>query len=685
MSNPLFRHSDRRSPSRTVLAGSMSRRHRSFAARWCSAAALCTLWFLAAGLAGPLAAADFPPVPDQHRQLTEVQGAPGAEAVVLDEEAELWMMDPSAQRMMSTLEVWRRVKVLSPEGAEDYGEIEIRHSRQLRLANFKGRTLLPDGREVEVGSDAVFERTASRAEKEFVTAVAFPNVEPGAILDYSYDLHFDSIFHLEPWYFQTQVPVLRSEIVYHIPNSLVVGAWGKGLPGKDIQQEVQTEKDARRLHVWMENLPALPDEPSSVPDEDLSAKFMLIPKRFDYLGSIQPLLEEWVDVCRLVEDQIYEDVGRKAKAVKRKAKELTAGAGATSRERARVLYDFVRDEIDTLVSWSVFPRNKVGLDDVLEEGRGTNSEKALLLQSLLRAEDLEAELVWAPNRWDGAIDTTVPNPYWFEKVLVRAHLPFDGGEEVVLLDPSDRDLGFGFLNPFNEGVPALIYDKKKPETLNIPLTPARFNRREGTFDLALDADGRLSGEGTLQMHGHHAWVHLGKGRGEKELPEAWEEWLAGRWEGFDVSAVEVEEDRASRRLEVRFQLAQQEGQVLGDEASVQLSRPLGPVDQPFELSPERRRTPVLMFFGDLESLEASVSWPEGWEVEVAPESVRVANAVGRAVTEVAVDDEARELTYKREMEVKGREFNDSESYGALRQLFETMERSDAEPLVLIAE
>lgn len=337
-------------------------------------------------------------------------------------------MDPSAQRMMSTLEVWRRIKVLTPEGAEEYGEVEILHSRQLRLANFKGRTLLPDGREMEVGSDAVFERTESRTERKFVTAVAFPNVEPGAILDYSYDLHFDSIFHLEPWYFQARVPVLRSEIVYHIPDSLVVGAWGKALPGKEIHQEVQSEKGARRLHVWMENLPALADEPASVPDEDLSAKFMLVPKRLEYLGSIQPLMESWRDVCRLVEEQIYENVGRKAKAVRRKAQELTAGLkDASSRERARALYTFVRDEIDTLSSWSVFPRDKVGLDDVLEEGRGTSPEKALLLQALLRAVDLDAQVVWAPNRWDGVIDVSVPNPYWFEKVLVRAHLPFGGG------------------------------------------------------------------------------------------------------------------------------------------------------------------------------------------------------------------------------------------------------------------
>jgi hypothetical protein len=634
----------------------------------------------------PARAASFPPVTEHQKNLTEVSGAPGAEAVVLDTAAEFWMMDLRNQRPNSTIRVRTRVKILTPEGAESYGEVAIPHSRQVRLSNFEGRTVLPDGRELAVDKDAVFRRTSSRSEKEFVTAAAFPAVETGAILDWTYDLSFDSIFYLEPWYLQEEVPVLHTEVLYHIPGTLAVKAWGHSLPGKPFQQEVEREMDGRRLRIWLENVPPLPDEPFSVPEEDLRVKFMLIPKEMDYLGERLPLMDTWKDVCKLIDEQIYQDVGRKARAVKRKAKELAAAAGeGGSRAVAREMYRFVRDDIRTLFSITVFPRSKIGLDDVLESGEGTHTEKALLLQGLLRAADLEADLLWVPNRWDGAIDVEVPNPSWFEKAVVRAHIPFTGGEEVVFLDPSDPRLGFGFLNPTNEDVPALIYDVKDPQTTVIPLTPASQSRRRATMELTLDAEGRITGTGDLELTGHHAWSRMSTGEAPDALRDSWEEWLTGRWEGFEVTGVTVEEDRASRRIRVGWTLAQREEEVLGDEASVQLSRPLGPTSQVFQLEPARRKTPVLIPYPDTDEVTVRLTWPETWEVDAAPEPLKVANSAGEATAEVTVDPDAHSLSYSRNLTISHRQFGNSDAYGDLRTLYERMEKSDAQALVLVAK
>jgi len=645
-----------------------------------------SVFFGVALTVAPVRGASFPPVTEKEKALTEVSGAPDAEAVVLSSNAEFWMMDLRNQRPNSTIRVWTRVKILTAEGAETYGEVAIPHSRQVRLSNFDGRTVLPDGREMAVEKDAVFRRVSSRSEKVFVTAAAFPAVEPGAILDWSYELSFDSIFYLEPWYFQEDVPVLHTEVLYHIPSNLAVKAWGHSLPSKPFQQEVDNEKDGKRLRVWLDNVPALPDEPHSVPSEELRVKFMLIPKEMGYFGERVPLMDTWQDVCKLVDEQVYQEVGRKAKAVKRKAKEVAARAGEDGpRAVAREMYRFVRDEIRTLFSVSVFPRSKTGLDDVLESGEGTNAEKALLLQGLLRAEDLEADLLWVPNRWDGAIDVGVPNPSWFEKAVVRAHIPFPGGEELVFLDPSDPRLGFGFLNPSNEDVPAVLYDVKEPQTTAIPLTPASLSRRRATMELTLDADGRLTGSGELELTGHHAWRRMSTGEDPEDVRDAWEEWLTERWEGFEVDGVTVAEDRAGRRIQVGWTLAQREEEVLGDEATVRLSRPLGPTSQIFQLEPERRKTPVLIPFPDIDEVAVQVTWPGGWEVEVAPEPLEVTNGAGVAAVSVTTDGEGRWLSYARNLTISHRQFNNSDEYGDLRTLYERMEKSDAQALVLVAK
>ena len=57
--------------------------------------------------------------------------------------------------------------------------------------------------------------------------MAFPSVQVGAILDYRYELRFDSIYFLEPWYFSEGVPVRYSEIFFKAPGGLHVQAWSR--------------------------------------------------------------------------------------------------------------------------------------------------------------------------------------------------------------------------------------------------------------------------------------------------------------------------------------------------------------------------------------------------------------------------------------------------------------------------
>lgn len=646
----------------------------------------------------PSLAASFPPIPEAHKQLSEVAGSPDAEAVVLRAEAEFWMMDAQNRRPNSTIRVWRRIKVLTSEGADTFGEVRIPHSRQVRLSNFEARTVLPDGTPIEVPEDAVFRQASSRSQREFITAVTFPKVEPGVILDWSYDLAFDSLFYLEPWYFQDSIPVLYSEIVFHVPETIAVKEWGRSLPGKLIEREVASERDGRRLRVWLENLPAMPDEPFSPPESDLLARFMLVPTVISYPGQfggqLVPLMETWKDTCKLFEETQYQPLQRKSGAVKKKARGLAKAAVAEGiravtpearRAVAEAMYRFVRDDIRTRASLSIFSRDKITLDDVLETGEGTSVEKAILLQSLLAVASLNADLLWVPNRWEGSIDPAIPNPFWFEKAMVRAHLPAAGGTDLVLLDPSDRRLGFGFLHPTNEGVVALVFDEKDPKLIRVPLTPAHLSRRRAEVDLRLEAEGRLTGRGVLEMSGHHAWRHLSAGESTEAREESWQEWLDRRWPGFHITEIQSEENREGRSLQVTWKLEQREAEVLGDEASIQPSVPLGPVSQPFELEPEERKTPVWLTFGDTDLVETRITWPEGWELEAVPEAVAVANFAGVAQTQVEVDEAARALTYLRNMTLTRRDFSNSEEYSALRTIFETMETSDAQSLVWVAE
>lgn len=640
-------------------------------------AVVALLALAASALARP-AAADFPPVTDAERTLKTVSGEPGAPAVTLFKNAELWMMDIARQETSSRLAVRTRVKILTEEG-KSHGEISIPHSGYVRLQSFRGRTVLPDGRVVPVPADAKFKRRMSRRDRTFVTSVAFPEVEIGAILDYEYELRFDSLFLLEPWFFSDEVPVAHSEIVYHFPAEIQARVWARDPLKAGLQQDKnQAVRGKLVFRAWADNLPAIAPEPSGVPFSDLATQMMMVPTVFDNGYAHQKLMDDWAATSDLIFSQ-YDGARRRAGSAKRKAKELAGAPKLSTRDKTSALYRFVRDEIETEELEGVFLGGDSSVDGVLSEKRGHYAEKALLLETMLDAVKVDARLVWASDRGRGIIDVQLPNPTWFQKVLVAAQI--DG--QRVFLDPSDTSLGMGQLQPGYEGTPAVLPDRKKPETITLPDTPFDQNRREAALDLALDAEGALAGSGRLTFAGHHAWQRIGWIGDSPTAEEAWKKWLEEELDGFRVAGVKIEESVEERKLEVSWSMAQREEDALGDEAAVVPSRPLGPVTQPFVLGAARRRSPVLFEYGDRDDVTLTLRWPEGWQVESSPKPAARTSPAGAIAVSVEVDEPARALTYKRRLDITRKSFESRDLFEAIRNLFAETEKSDGQSIVLV--
>ncbi|HZF12608.1 MAG TPA: DUF3857 domain-containing protein, partial [Thermoanaerobaculia bacterium] len=216
--------------------------------RW--SVALTAVIFVHVGVPGAARGADaFPPITDAERALKSVDGAPNAPAAVLFHNGEFQMLDRVKHEVFSRLSVQGRIKILTEEG-KSQGEIEIEHSEDVRLSGFAGRTVLPDGTVVPLPADAMFVRRTSKNRNLYVTAIAFPAVQVGAILDYRYDLRFDSIFFIEPWYFARRLPTLHSEIVYFIPKSMSVQTWSRDIFGVGIKSESSDTVRGVRARHW---------------------------------------------------------------------------------------------------------------------------------------------------------------------------------------------------------------------------------------------------------------------------------------------------------------------------------------------------------------------------------------------------------------------------------------------------
>jgi len=638
-------------------------------------AAVAALALLALTLAPTALAADFAPVTDAERAFDAFPGDPTAPAVVLFERARLKLLD-YPRDVFSLLEVEVRIKILDQQGAELFGEIRIPHSKLNRLSGFAGRTVLPDGEVMPVGEDAMFVEEASRSERRYVTKAAFPAVVPGAILDYRYSLRWDSLFHLEPWLFANEVPTLHSEITYIVPPGLGIQPWGREVGGVKLQAETERHSTGTHLKVWADNVPGVPDEPQRFPFLDLSSRFMAVPTEVVVSGGSIPLMNSWDSTCDILESNYQGQLRKKRKAHKL-AKELAAGA-TTARQRVEAIYRFVRDEVQTEPSLGVIVGDG-SLDRVVEDRRGSVAEKGLLLAEMLDEVGIEAQMVWAASRFEGRVDPELPNPWWFDRILVAVDL---GGER-VFVDPVERGLGIGRLEAAFEGMPALLYHPRKPQVIELPTSPPGDSLRRAVVELTVDGEGRASGSGTLRLTGHRATPVL-RHAGDDELAEAWSEALGELLPGFDVSAVELDPSREDAAVVVSWQMTLRDEAVLGDELSLIPSRPVGPTRQPFALPPDKRRTPVQLDYAHRDEVELVITWAEGWEPEAVPATERYDGPAGSVACQVQVDRDARELRYSRSFQIDRVEFGAGAQYQVLRDLYAAAEKSDAQELVLAA-
>ena len=621
-------------------------------------------------------AAEFPPITDAERALTAVPGEPNAPAVVLFKKSEFLMLGYGTRgQISSSFLVEVRTKILTEEG-KNLGEVSIAHSDFVRLQGFQGRTVLPDGRVLLLPDDAKFERKVSTRQKRSVTSVAFPGVTVGAILDYRYELRFDSMYFLEPWYFSDELPVLHSEVTFKIPAEVRAKAWSSDPYKVGLHTESRQTTLGTEVRVWADNLPSVPDEPYGVPFVDLATQMMLLPTVYQTAYEHTELMASWESVCRLF-DELYQKARRKEGDAVKQARGLAATGGA--QQKAEAVFRFVRDTIETEDGEGIWGGEGSSVGKTLADRRGTTPDKALLLQTMLDAVGISSRLVWAAGRSQGQIDPQLANPAWFDRVLVAAEI--DGRR--VFLDPSDRSLAFGQLQYDYEGTPAVLVDKKKPETVVLPETPFDQNARRAVVDLTLDAEGSLVGTGELVLTGHHAWERIDWQDDDAKTLEAWKEWLDDRYKGFVVSDVKFDERPDERRVQLTWKLAQREEDVLGDETSLVPSRPLGPVSQPFVQAAELRRSPVVFDYPDRDEVELRLQWPEGWRVDTAPTLIKQEREQGAFVLEVEEKTAERTLVVRRRFELHARRIARTQDFEAVRSLFAAVEKSDAQTLALV--
>lgn len=316
---------------------------------------------------------------------------------------------------------------------------------------------------------------------------AFANVREGSIIEYEYIISSDFLFNIQPWVFQQEIPVLWSQYTVSLPqflNYISVPQGGLSYYLKERKDKVGSYSvDVKRNAVYgggmesdriniscgisdfrwvMKDVPAFNEEAYTSSPENYVAKL-----EFQLAGYLEPLEPEkimttWEDMTKrlLKREDFGQQIEKSADWISPFVKNAV-GAASTWEEKARKIYNYVRDQFTCTDYDQLFVQES--LKKVAEKKAGGVAEINLLLTAMLRNAGLDAEPVILSTRENGFAYENYPILSRFNYVICR--LKAEGKE--WLLDAARPGMGFGKLHyECYNGHARVVNDAATPIKLN---------------------------------------------------------------------------------------------------------------------------------------------------------------------------------------------------------------------------
>lgn len=593
----------------------------------------------------------------------------------------------------------RRIKLLTEAAYDAWGTASVTYraeDRAQRLDDLEGHTFVlgPDGQieRHEMKKDAVFTEDID-GEYERVR-FTLPALQPGAIIEYRYEIESDHPGYLPDWSFQTSEPTLWSEYRYEIPELLDYTTQFQGTQPLSVREAEPSRMRMRfdvgktsayrtrsfnmsmnaQKHRWaMQDVPALREEPFMTTPEDYRAKLRFQLTRIGVPGEL-PLwtMKSWADNANdlLEADYFGREIGRH-KELRRQAEKLTEGI-ADEAEKLRAVYDFVRTTIQF--------NGEMGygldhdLDDVLEAKTGSSAEIALVLVSMLRDAGLEAHPVLISTRDHGRVQELYPFNSQFNDVIVYAEA--DGGG--YLLDATDPLRPHMLLPSQALNHRGWLVRKDAPQWIDIQ--PGSAERRLAFVQAVLAPDGTVSG--TLaateeeyaaldarealkdQTAEEYARGLLAEGLGGVEVTSA-----AAEHQGDVYEPLKTKADFAARAY------AQAAGDFIYLNPVMAARQTENPLRRP------ERTFPVDLAYPREWTYTLSLELPEGYAVHETPQNIQVQLPDDAGGYMRLIDVQNGRLMLRSRF-VMAQTLFASEHYALLREFYDRVVAAEAEQVVL---
>jgi hypothetical protein len=456
--------------------------------------------------------AAIPPISSDELALKTEPLAPGASAIILYRQ-----VDRDDNGSTSHEDNFIRIKILTEEGRK-YANVEIPFVKeQDEVANFKARTIRPDGSVVNFEGKP-FEKSLVKARgvKYLAKAFTLSDVQAGSIIEYSYTYNF-FVYVPSHWILSEDLFTRRAVFSlkpFHDINSRYHVRWMWQLLPAGTNPPKQGPDSVIRLEA--NNIPAFQTEELMPPANELKA-------RVDFIYSDDPGDSQPETYWKNVGKRRYEEQERfidKRGAMQQAVSQIVTPQDPPEIKLEKIYYRVQQMRNTSYEAAKTQQEEKreqtkktLNVEDIWNRGYGNAFQLNLLFLALARAAQLDADGLWVSSRATYFFNPKTESDG--SRLNANVVIAKANGKE-FFCDPGSKFSSFGFLPWYETGVAGLRLDKEGGTWIKTPLPPPSDSTVQRKASFVLNDSGDLEGKLTIMYTGSEAARRRSEERNDDE-------------------------------------------------------------------------------------------------------------------------------------------------------------------------
>jgi len=566
----------------------------------------------------------------------------------------------------------KRIKILKEDGIK-YGDIKLSyyHDNDFEtIDNIEAISIITDEsgrrRDIPVESKSIYTKKLNKYRTE--VTFALPNVKAGTILEYKYRVVARHYGGLRDWYFQSDIPVIRSS--YRL----------KVVPGHEVSYLVQYNpnykvkvndmKNDQSIIFEMNNIPALTDEPYMDARQDYIQKVIFQTTKFEGFVGVVKYMSTWKEVSRELNSR--SDFGRQLKIDIEECKDFitTSLNGKSNIEKMQAIHHYVARNLIWDGVYGLTAEN--GIKNLWKKKTGNSAEINLLLINLLRQAGLEAYPILVSERGHGRVNKDQPFINQFNNVFAVVII----NSKKYYLDATDKFTS-SLLVPYSIlNSTGYIADNKVGELVDIQENEVRYRDNIGVSG-TLNENGELSGSVSVESKDYARTEKLRNYVSKKT--EYVDEYIKKGLVNVDVNNFNIkntEEENMPLAQSFDFKTSIQS---TGDYSFLTFNMFTGFQNNPFIVND--RFSNINFGYKRTINLTYLVNLPPNYTVDALPKNIKLVNPGNTVTLTRQFFLEKSQLVAKIKVDIDKTLFNVGE-YGEIRDFFKQMVTLMNEQVVL---